>query len=153
MEKIERVISSGKIHTVFSIIGTLILALLIFHAGIVVGSRHNLFEHRNMEHRFLFSFFPGGFMVPYYGFIPNNHGSVGTITAVTLPTLSLKTRAGTNKIVLISTSTLIRGENNAGTSSLVAGDQVVVLGEPDSQGRIDAHLIHILSISATSSMP
>ncbi len=153
MEKIKKIISSGKVHVIASIVGAFVLALLIFHAGIVVGSRHNLFERHNAKHDFSFSFFPNGFMMPYYGFIPNNHGSVGTITAVTLPTLSLRTRAGTNKIVLISPSTLIRGENDTGTSSLVAGDQIIVLGEPDSQGRIDAHLIHVLSIYATSSTP
>ncbi len=153
MNKVKKMISSGKVRVIASIVGALVLALLIFHAGIVVGSRHDLFERHNTKHDFSFPFFPNGFMMPYYGFIPNNHGSVGTITAVTLPTLSLRTRAGTNKIVLISSSTIIRGENDTGTSSLIAGDKIIVLGEPDRQNRIDAHFIHVLSTYATSSTP
>ncbi len=152
MKKIEKMINSGKVRVIASIMGALILALLIFHAGIVVGSRHDLFGRHDMNHGFSFPFLLGDFM-PSYGFIQNNHGSVGTIIAVTPTMLSIKTRAGTNRTILISTSTVIRGDNDVGITSLAAGDQIVVLGEPDSQDRLDAHFIHILFASTTQPTP
>ncbi len=125
------------------IIGALLLAALIFHAGVVVGSHREAFGRFGMERGFRSSFFPGGFELPY-GSIPNTHGAVGTITAVTLPTRTLQTRDGTNETILVGTSTSIRDKGAADTKALIVGTQAIVLGEPDSQDRIDAKLIHIL---------
>ncbi len=138
---------------VVGVIGALILALLIFHAGVVVGSRRDrfLFVRHGADRGFSFPFLLGGFALPYGGFIPNSHGAVGTITAVTLPTLSVETRGGTSETILVGTSTIIRNSGESTSLALSVGDQVVVLGEPDSQGRIDATLIRVLSTSAATS--
>ena len=79
----------------------------------------------------------------------NGHGAVGTIQTVTLPTFVMQTREGTDQTVLVGTSTIIRNARGMTTKTLTTGSHVIVLGEPDSQNRIDAKFINILS-TATS---
>ncbi|MHB8660557.1 MAG: DUF5666 domain-containing protein [Minisyncoccota bacterium] len=149
MKNIEKIIPSGKTRVIIGVIGALVLALLIFHAGIAVGSHRSFFGRRGMDRNFRHTFLPGGFMLPY-GFIPNSHGAVGTVTAVTLPTFAVQTRDGTSKEILVATSTIIHDGNNESAAAIAAGDQIIILGEPDSQGRIDARFIRILSTSTST---
>src|SRR6185437_6953947 len=79
-----------------------IIAFLIFHAGVVVGS------HQPMRGRMAFDtrVGPGGFasgivggFMPKEGYVESGHGAVGTIATVTLPTFTLTSRGGeTEKI-------------------------------------------------------
>lgn len=128
----------------------LILALLIFHAGVVYGTHRRSFGSFDSDRGFRHSFFPGGFELPH-GFISNEYGAVGTVATVTPTTLLLQTREGVTQTILISTSTIVRSMGMMGNTSvetLSAGNQIIVLGEPDSHGRIDARLIRILSSAA-----
>lgn len=151
MKSIENFLSSRRARVAAGIIGALFLALLIFHAGVVFGARRaefgGPFGRAGMERGFRPSFFPGGFEFPR-GFISGTHGAVGTVTALALPTFTLQTREGTSQTILVSTSTLFRNMGTAtNTEELSVGSSVIVLGEPDSQGRIDAKLIRILPSS------
>lgn len=154
MKEFENSISSKKVRLIAGSIGALILAFLIFHAGVVFGSHHDSFGSPSgrsaMGRGFRPPFLPGGFELPH-GFIPNTHGAVGSITSVTLPTLLMETREGTSKTILISTTTMVRNMRGADTTAFSVGNKIIVLGEPDSQGRIDAKLIRILS-TATSTL-
>jgi hypothetical protein len=147
MKNFEDFISSKKVHWTAGVIGVLILALLIFHTGVVVGSHRDLFSgspvRPGTDHGFRSPFLPGGFELPH-GFIPNSHGAVGAIMAITLPSVTMQTREGTSQTILISTSTIIRSMSGADTKTLSVGNQIIVLGKPDNQGRIDAKLIRIL---------
>ncbi len=129
------------------------LALLIFHAGVVVGSHRGERSRHEVGHGFRPPFLPSGFELPH-GFMSNTHGGVGTITAMVTPsTLTIQTREGVDQTVVVSTSTMIRGVRDTGTAPpLLVGDQIVVLGQPDNQGHINAKLIRVLS-AATSSTP
>jgi hypothetical protein len=118
----------------------LILAALIFHAGVVVGSRQTV--HGRLELRG-----PGmfGFM-PSEAYVEGGNGAVGTIKTLTLPTLTLETRDGTMQEVYVSTSTIIT-DGATHTSTLQAGEVVIVIGDPndsDDQGILDARIIHVL---------
>lgn len=148
MKEFENIISSKKVRLIAGIIGVLILALLIFHAGVVFGSHRNSFGgpsgRPGMDRGFRPPFLPGGFKLPH-GFIQNDHGAVGAITAITLPTFTMETRDGTSRTILTSTSTMIRG-----MGALSVGNKIVVLGEPDSQGRIRAKLIRIVSVATST---
>ena len=154
MKEFENIVSSKKVRLTVGIIGALILALLIFHAGVVFGSHRNSFggpsDRSGMDRGFRPPFMPDGFEMPR-GFIPNKHGAVGAITAITLPTFTMETREGTSKTILVSTSTMIRSMGGADAKALLVGNKIIVLGEPDNQGRIDAKLIRILS-AATSTL-
>ena len=148
MKNFTDAVSSPKGRWTIGVVGALVLALLIFHAGVVVGSHRGQFGRSDMNRGFRPSFLPEGFELPH-GFIPNTHGAVGEITAVTLPNVTMKAREGTYQTILVSTSTVIRSMDSTDTKSLSVGNKIIVLGEPDGQGRINATLIRILS-AATS---
>jgi len=118
----------------------LIVALLIFHAGVVVGSHEP--ERGRMPDRTQVGTpgMLGGFM-PTEGYLENGHGAVGTITALALPSFSLETRDGMVQKIYAGTSTVITG------GTLTSGETVIVVGEPegsDDQGYLDARIVHIL---------
>lgn len=140
MKNLEQFAASKKVRAGVGILGALFVAALIFHAGVVVGAHRGRFDR---AHSFRSPLFPSGFALPH-GFIPNAHGAVGTITAVTLPTFTMETRAGASQSIVVGTSTLIRSMGPANEKALSVGSQVIVLGEPDGQGRIDAKLIRVL---------
>lgn len=129
--------SSRGVRLTAGVVGALLVAALIFHA------HRGEFGRFGRERGFRPPFFPVGIEFPR-DFISGGHGAVGTITALTLPTFALETREGTSETILVGTSTLIRSRGTGNAQALSAGDQVVVLGEPDSQGRIDAKFIRIL---------
>ncbi len=143
MKNFRDFIASKNVHLAAVAFGVLFLALLIFHAGVVFGSHRGPFNRPEAEREFRSPFFPGNFAFPH-GFIPNTHGAVGTVTALTLPTFTMETREGVTKTILVSTSTAIRSAGPAEATALSKGDQVIILGELDSEGRIAAKLIRIL---------
>jgi hypothetical protein len=153
MKEFKNIVSSKKARLAVGIIGAVVLALLIFHAGVVFGSHRNSFGspsgRSGMSRGFRPPFLPSGFELPH-GFIPNRHGAVGAITAITLPTLTMETREGMSKTIMVSTSTMIRNMGGVDTKTLSVGDKIIVLGGPDNQGRIDAKLIRILSVAAST---
>ncbi len=124
-----------KTRWVLGICAALVVALLIFHAGAAMGSRHAFSRH---------GFFLGG------------HGAVGTIAALNLPTLVLSRRDGVQERVLLENETIIRTDSHdANTTDLAPGESVIVVGEPEDQDDsgarvLDARLIRILSSSSTT---
>lgn len=153
MKYFENIILSKNVRLAAGVIGALILTLLIFHAGVVFGSHRNSFGgpsvRSDMGRGFRPPFLPGSFELPH-GFIQDGHGAVGAITAITLPTLTMETREGTSKTILVGTSTMIRSMRGTDNGALLVGNKIIVLGKPDSQGRIDAKLIRILSIATST---
>lgn len=147
MKNLETIISNRKVRITLSIVGVIILALLVFHAGVVVGSHRGLPSRDNanrgaMNRGFRSSFLPNGFELPH-GSMQNGHGAVGTITTVALPELTIDTREGVSTSILVSTSTLIRNMSAQNDTRFSVGDKIIVLGEADSQGRITAKIINV----------
>ena len=121
------------------IIGPLLAVLVVFRAGVYVGFRQGAYLHRDFAER--------GRMMPFgfAGELPQTHGGVGMITSVKLPSITIQTSDGSEKIVLVTASTTIRGFNgNIKPQDLKQGDALIVLGTPDEQGVIDARFIRLL---------
>ena len=123
--------------------GIVLLALLIFHAGISVGSHRRVSPRNDAGWGFRA---PGGFNIRMpRGYISDGHGAVGAIESVASSSVSLKTRDGRMQTVLLTGATTVR--NSAGyasSSPLSVGQQIVVLGTPDSDGNIVADLIRVM---------
>lgn len=147
MRHLKEALSSKPLQWAVSIVGALVLVLLIFHAGMAFGSHRGDSGRRGQDRGFRHPFFPSGFELPH-GFAPNNHGAVGIVTSVSLPTVVMQTRDGASQTIIVGTSTMIRGAN--GASSLSAGDHITVLGGSDEEGQIDAKLIRIISATTTA---
>ncbi len=128
----------------------IIVAPLIFHAGVVVG------QHQPMRGRVAFDGAPGqtggmlGGIMPSRGFVEDGHGAVGTIATVTLPIFTMQNRDGLTQKIYAGTSTMVTGGASADRSALMSGEVVIVIGDPDDSdddGYLDARIIHILPAS------
>ncbi len=133
-----------KRKTVAFVAGGVIVALLIFHAGVSVGERR-AFSHIHAGYPFPPQRSEG--FLPH-GFMPEGHGAVGTITRIELPVLTLQTRDGRDTSVRVSSSTPVRSATEESSiNNLKVGDNIIVVGSPDEKipDNLDAKLIRILN--------
>lgn len=123
-------------------IAGLVIALLIFHAGVAVG------EHRANSGFFIAR---GGAAFPFlpHSYMEGGHGVVGTISKLALPTTTITTRDGASEQVAITKETQIRdGAETLSPANLAVGEEVIVVGEPqdgDEGTAVDALLVRVLS--------
>jgi hypothetical protein len=77
--------------------------------------------------------------------MPGGHGAVGEIISISLPQIVVAGPDNLEKTVLVGTSTMVREFRNEITADkLRVGDFIVVLGNPNDEGQIDAKLIRIM---------
>ncbi len=142
-DEVKKIWESRRTRMGLGILGGCIVVILIFNLGMLFEAERHGFERVPP-----FNHGPGSFATPFgmfplpHEFIEDGHGAVGTLTNVALPLLTLQTRTGSSETILVSTSTIIHGE--ATSTTLSQGEAVIVLGEPDTQGYIEAQLIRIL---------
>lgn len=128
-------------------LGIVVVALLIFRAGMFVGYRKASFSYRwgdNYSRTF------GGNHKNFLLGVPkddfaNAHGAVGKIIKIDLPTFVLEDRDHIEKIVVINNNTFVRRFRETATSNdLKIGDFVVIIGSPNDKSEIEASLIRIM---------
>lgn len=126
----------------------LILAF-VFGMGVFVGTKRANFSFRWAEeyHR-NFAGPEGGFFENVVdarkGFIDAN-GCIGQIISINGQTLTVKGRNDAEKIILVNDkTTIIFQRENLKLSKLKTGDIVVVIGEPNDSGQIQAVLIRVV---------
>lgn len=133
-------------------IGISIVGLLIFQAGVMVGQHKAQFGDRlggHFERNFV-DMERGGFPSPQgFGFgeplPPGGHGAVGEVISVTLPTFVIAGPDNLEKTVTVTDDTLIREfRDELSIDGIETGKFVVVLGEPNDDGVIEAKLIRFL---------
>jgi hypothetical protein len=125
--------------------------LVIFGTGIFVGEMKARFSYRWAEnyHR-NFGGPPGGFMgnlrmppPPDNEFV-ESHGIFGQIIKIGDSDFVIKGQDNAEKVVVINKDTAINsGKKTITKADLRVGEQVVVIGSPNSQGQIDAKLIRV----------
>ena len=126
-------------------IGILIIALLIFSAGINVGFHKASFGRawgENYERNF-------GMMQnrPMFGQdnFPNANGAIGKIIKITLPTIIVQDKNNTEKVISIKDDTQIQKiRENITKNDLKVDDFIVVIGNPNEQGQIEAKFIRVM---------
>lgn len=125
----------------FALIAVLILLLLSFSLGYSIGHSRYIFI-RNWDKNY------GSNMMDNI----NSHGAIGTVISVNLPTFVVQGNRQTEQVVVVSSSTLVRYmRQNGNATDIIPGRQVMVVGYPLDDGRIQASLIRILGLAATSS--
>lgn len=152
---IEKFSQSKKVRYTLIGICVLIIALVIFQAGVFVGARKASYSY---------GFGRGGHMMGGMGmmgfddrYLSNGHGAVGKIIRIDLPTFVVETPENTEKVVrIIATSTdsddrtLIRQfRENIEPATLKVNDYVVVIGSPNASSEIEAKLIRIMPTPST----
>ncbi len=149
-----KILQSKKFKMILGGIGAIIVLLFVFAAGTIVGFKKANFSFRWAEnyHR-NFGGPRGGFFEDLGGrdFI-DAHGVFGQIIKIdnstSTPSLVIRGRDNVEKIVLIKDNTVINGfRNNAKSADLKVDDEIVVIGDPNDAGQIEAKLIRIMPAS------
>ena len=152
---INKIFQSSAIKVILLTIAILIILGFVFNAGMFIGMRKANFSftwadeyHRNFggpQAGFLRSFADMG-----KEFI-NSNGAVGQIININDQKITVKDRDNTEKIILITNETsIVRQKNNIETGDLKLNDFVVIIGEPNNNGQIDAKLIRVMPESPQS---
>jgi hypothetical protein len=76
----------------------------------------------------------------------NPHGLDGIILSADKNTLAIKDEDNTEKTVIVSSQTSIRlNFQNLQFADLKTGEEVIIIGEPNPQGQIEAKLIRVVN--------
>lgn len=137
---------------ILCVIGTVVVALVIFQAGIFVGFHKAAYSYGWGE-RYYKTFGERGehgrrgMMDPYRmgRGLSNSHGTIGEIISIALPTIIIEDQDRIEKTVVLMDDTMIRSfRNELQPSELRVGDSVVIIGAPNEQAQIEARLIRIM---------
>ena len=147
---IKEYIKSESFRGVLIGVVVVIVALVIFQAGMVIGGRKTSFACRfgeNFERNFRDSRGGNFFRMPGGpgGNIPSGHGAVGKIVSIALPNVVVADPDNLEKTLILGEKTLIRQfQKELKPSDLKVGDNIVTLGTPNENGQIEAQLIRLL---------
>jgi hypothetical protein len=146
-ENIKKIVESKSLFRILCGIGIVIVALLIFSAGVTIGFRKASFGHawgENYERNF--GMMPNRPMFGNDNF-PNANGAIGKIIKIELPTIIVQDKDNIEKVVLIKNDTRIQKMmENIKTSDLLLDDFVVIIGSPNNQGQIEAKFIRVMPL-------
>lgn len=146
--------SKGFVVATWIVAGIIVLGLT-FHAGIVVGARKATFAGRwNESYSNNFGGPRSGFgwgMMGGNGGMMNGgypmmqaHGVFGQIIKIDGQSLVMKSSEGVEKVVLVTSTTSIRaGREEMKLENLKINDQIVVIGNPNDAGQIEARFIRL----------
>jgi hypothetical protein len=135
-------------------IGITLIAVFIFEAGVSIGYHEATFSERwGAEYGNNFGGPTNGDMGLPDMHLPQPNGTFGKIISVTPGTSSttivIENSEKPEQEVLVTGDTTIRDhENTVQSSALVVGSYAVVVGDPDSQGEIEAKLIRLVPAPA-----
>ena len=143
-EKLKKVFESKVLIGVLYGVGIVIIVLAIFSAGVSVGF-HKASFGRNWGDNYERNF--GMMPMPPFGQdnFPNDHGAIGKIIKIELPTIIVQDQDKTEKVVLIKDDTKIQKmRDNISPADLKLDDFIVVIGSPNDQGQIEAKFIRMM---------
>ncbi|MFZ1019877.1 MAG: hypothetical protein WAN61_02720 [Minisyncoccia bacterium] len=144
-EEIKKVFESKTSFRILCGLGIIIVALLIFSAGIAVGFHKASFGRaweENYERNFGME--PNH---PLFDNFPNAGGAIGKIIKIELPTMIVQDKDNTEKVILLNNDTQIQKmQAKISENDLASGDFVVVIGTPNPQGQIEAKFIRVMPL-------
>lgn len=140
---------SKTVRTVIATLAVVIAVLAIFSLGMRVGARQARFAGsfgQSYEQNFRGPMGGGKMMVGFFDEgLPSGHGAVGKVVSLNLPELVVAGPDNFEKIVLTGTSTEIRKfRDTVNANEIKTDDFVVVIGNPNDKGQIEAKLIRIM---------
>lgn len=144
----KKLISAKIIRTALIIFGGLIMAMVIFWSGMMVGFRKASFSYQwGGNYHNIFEGGPERRMPPDFRgkvFMDAN-SAFGLVIGVNSSTLIIKGDDDIEKSIFITNQTVIRrGPETIGAGDIKSDDRVVVLGIPSSTGQIEARLIRLM---------
>jgi len=133
-----------------AIVGGFIVFILVFQAGMAVGFRKARFSYQWGEnYHKMFGGPRGGFAGDFRRDFEgrdfmNANGVTGAVLKVDGRTFVIRGVDGNEQVVVLTDSTVIRaGRGTVKPEDLTTEDSVVVIGEPDASGQIEAKFIRV----------
>lgn len=129
----------------------LLVILLVFQAGVVVGYRRGAFSYYWNARYYGDVSDPASVFASFLkgGHDNNPHGAVGEVVSSELPLVMIKGSDFSEQMVMVSPTTTIRRMRGiVAPDELRSGDHVIVIGEPGTDGRIFASFIRVLPFPA-----
>jgi hypothetical protein len=139
---------SKTVRTVVITISIVIIMLILLFVGMNIGTHRARFAGQfgqNYERNFMGP--RGGMMGGFFDNerLPGGHGVIGEILSINLPQIIITGPDNLEKTVLVSTSTVIRQfQTNITSSELKIGDFVVIIGNPNNNGQVEARLVRVM---------
>ncbi|HOX21678.1 MAG TPA: hypothetical protein PKZ02_01715 [Candidatus Paceibacterota bacterium] len=153
---INKILQSKTFAGIIIAIIALAILLLGFKLGTVVGARKADFSCRWSDN------YHQNFGGPQKGFMQGlgdrdfieANGTFGQIIKIDGSTLVVKGRNDVEKIVLVSDTTVIKSfQDTIKTADLKVDSLVVIIGEPNAAGQIEAKLIRVMPPLPTQEPP
>ena len=146
--KIKKFLDSKVFKTFVYVFGLILLASLVFQAGMIAGYRKASFSKDWKDN------YNKNFGAPRRGplgmspeDLPNAHGAIGRVIKKELPTIIVSDKDNLEKVVLIKNDTKIRQmKEDLKIDDLKIDDFVVVIGTPNKDGQVEAKLIRIMPL-------
>ncbi len=159
----DRLMKSKFIKPVIMIIALLVIILLTFHAGMIMGLRRASFSYslgdnyyRNfggqrpdLRKGMMNGGFGNNMMNGPFGneMMPIGYGVSGKVIKINGGNIVVEGNDNIERIVITNKDTLIRQFRNTGTTTdIKIDDNIIVVGSPTQSGEITAKLIRILPI-------
>jgi len=138
---------------ILSVAGLIIL-VFVFALGVFVGTKRAdfSFQWADQYHR-NFGGPQGGLFGDMMGEdFTNSNGVFGPIIKIDGKTLTVNGTDNVEKVILVDNKTIIRFQRkNEKLSDLKVGDSIIVTGEPNDKGQIEALLIRVIPAPPKSS--
>ncbi|MFA6322505.1 MAG: hypothetical protein WCX71_03420 [Candidatus Buchananbacteria bacterium] len=147
---------SKNFKLILGALAALVIVLLAFRAGTIVGQRQaDFFCHWGENYHRNFGGPNEGFAGDFANknFI-DGHGNVGEIIKIEDKDILIKDPTGTEKIINLSQETTIRnGRDSITANKLKIGDKLVIIGEPKDDGTIDCKFIRVFNENDQPPLP
>ena len=152
MEDIKKILESKTAVNILYGIGIIIVAMIIFYAGITVGFHKASYGQAWADHyneNFGMGHSPMGTMPMRLDsggdYFPNAHGATGKIIKIELPNVMVQDKENTEKVITINPDTTIQKDRvNITAADLHVDDFVVTIGAPNDTGVIEAKFIRVI---------
>ena len=158
--KISDFMKSKTAVVIIIILFALALMMLSFSFGVFVGYSKARFSYAWGENYHMnFGGPRGGFLMNFGRDLTGRdfigaHGVFGLIINISDSELVIKGNDNVEKVVAVKSDTDIRRfHDSIGIKDLAPDEYVVVIGEPDSQGKIDAKFIRVMPPPSDSPLP
>ncbi len=140
------VIASAKNKKVLAALGVTLLCLIAFQAGSAFGFHRAIVAFKyddRFDGRYGMHSKRGPFGDPGER-LPGAHGTAGRVLSVDMPTVLIEDR-DMERIVRFATGTEIReGRERAESGAISVDDFIVVIGNPNDKGEVEAKFVRIL---------
>jgi hypothetical protein len=154
---LDKLFESKTLKFIALILIGLIVLLLVFRLGVMVGFQKANFSYKWGEN------YHNNFAGPRNGFINDfegrdmgnrdfidSHGTVGEIIKIDGENIIVKGKDNVEKIILTETDTsIVRFRDTIKITDLKVGDIIVVLGDANDKGQIEAKLVRTMPASGT----